>query len=135
MPASLDALADVYRSRRTLTSLLMLAALLPFRAQGAAPACAGCHPKETDRFLASPMGNSLAPPEPLPPGKIAHQASGSVITIEDRGGRMVHRLAERGLIAEYPVAYQIGRGLKGRTYAVRVGDYLLESPASWYRGQ
>jgi predicted CXXCH cytochrome family protein len=32
------------------------------------------------------------------------------------------------------VAYQIGSGIKGRTYAVQVGTYLLESPLSWYKG-
>ena len=41
-------------------------------------------------------------------------------------------LSERGLTAEYEVAYQIGSGTKGRTYAVQVGRYLLESPLSWY---
>lgn len=80
------------------------------------------------------MGNSIAPPEPLPPGRVEHQPSGSLITIDDRGGRMVHRLVERGIAAEYPIAYQIGAGKKGRTYVIRIGDYLLESPASWYRG-
>lgn len=108
--------------------------LLTIKSVGAPLPCAGCHPNETARFLASAMGNSLAPPEPLPPGRIEHQSSGSVITIEDRGGRMVHRLVERGLAAEYPIAYQIGQGKKGRTYMVRIGNYLLESPASWYQG-
>jgi len=98
----------------------------------AAPGCITCHPKETARFLASPMGKSLAPPEPMPPGRVQHQTSGSLITVEDRGGRMVHRLVERGIAAEYPIAYQIGAGKKGRSYLIRIGDYLLESPASWY---
>src|SRR5260370_30458313 len=47
---------------------------------------------------------------------------------------MFHVLSERGLTAEYEVAYQIGSGTKGRTYAVQVGHYLLESPLSWYAG-
>jgi hypothetical protein len=46
---------------------------------------------------------------------------------------MFHILAERGVSAEYPVACQIGRGAKARSYAVQVGDYLLESTLSWYR--
>ena len=134
MLASLDAFAETRGARPTLASSLLLAILLPISAPGAAPACADCHPRETARFLASPMGNSVASPEPLSPGRVEHQPSGSMITIEDRGGRMVHRVAERGLTVEYPIAYQIGRGIKGRTYVVRVGDYLLESPASWYQG-
>ncbi len=47
---------------------------------------------------------------------------------------MYHALSERGLTAEYEVAYQVGSGTKGRTYAVQVGHYLLESPLSWYAG-
>jgi hypothetical protein len=134
MRAFLDTLAKARGPRRTLTSLFIPAMLL-FSARGAAPACSACHPRETALFLSSPMGNSLAPAEPLPPGRIAHQPSGSVITIAEENGRMIHRLTERGVTAEYPIAYQIGRGIKGRTYAVRVGGHLLESPASWYRAQ
>jgi len=72
-------------------------------------------------------------PEPMDAGRVTHAASGSVLSAEMRDGRMVHILAERGLTAEYPVAYQIGSGTKGKTYAVQVGDYLLESPLSWFK--
>ncbi len=80
------------------------------------------------------MGRSIAPPDPLPPGRVVHGLSGSVITIDSDGAQMIHRISERGLTAEYPVAYQIGSGRKGRTFAVQIGNYLLESPVSWYRG-
>jgi hypothetical protein len=79
------------------------------------------------------MGRSVGPPERLAPGKVTHQASGGVLSVEYRAGRMFHVLFERGLTAEYRVAYQIGSGSKGRTYAVKVGEYLLESPLSWYQ--
>ncbi len=48
---------------------------------------------------------------------------------------MIHDLSERGLLAEYPIQYQIGSGERGRTFVVQIGEYLLESPASWYRGR
>jgi predicted CXXCH cytochrome family protein len=80
------------------------------------------------------MGKSIAQPETIPSGRVTHQASGSVMSVEYRAGRMFHVLSERGLLAEYAVAYQIGSGVKGRTYAVEVGGYLLESPLSWYKG-
>ncbi len=116
--------------------MLVLLGLLicSLTAQGAGPVCATCHPLETARFLASPMGRSLSSPEPVPPGRVIHQLSGSELIIEEQNGHMVHRLTEHGLTAAYPIAYQIGQGLKGRTYVVSVGEYLLESPASWYRG-
>jgi hypothetical protein len=80
------------------------------------------------------MGRSIGPPETIAAGRVTHQASQSVLSAEYRQGRMFHVLAERGLTAEYEVAYQIGSGTKGRTYAVQVGRYLLESPLSWYAG-
>ena len=79
------------------------------------------------------MGNSIGPPSLIGGGRVTHALSGSVITISERDGRMIHTLSERGLDAEYPVAYQVGSGKLGYTYMVRIGDYLLESPVSWYR--
>ena len=70
------------------------------------------------------MGRSIGPPETTASGRATHQASQSVLSAEYREGRMFHVLSERGLTAEYEVAYQIGSGTKGRTYAVQVGRYL-----------
>ena len=98
-----------------------------------ATVCAGCHPAETSRFLASPMGRSLVPPEPVAGGRVVHPRSGSEIAIEQRAGRMVHRLAERGLSAEYEIAYQIGAGQFAHSYIVRVNGRLFQSPATWFR--
>jgi len=79
------------------------------------------------------MGKSIGPPEAIDPGRVTHTVSGSVLSSETRNGRMFHVLSERGLTAEYAVAYQIGSGIKGRTFAVQVGDYLFESPLSWFK--
>ena len=46
---------------------------------------------------------------------------------------MIPRVTERGVTAEYPIAYEIGKGIEGRTYVVRIGENLLESAVSWYR--
>ena len=78
------------------------------------------------------MGNSIAVPAVLPPGRIAHDLTGSVITVEQRGRPRI-RLQGEGFTAEYPVAYQIGANRVGYTYLVEIGSYLFESPASWYR--
>ena len=108
----------------------MAAAPLLFAAPEA-QVCATCHAKETAAFLKSPMGNSLALPTPLGAGEI--KRPGLEIAIRERDGRMIHSLSQSGFTAEYPVAYQIGAGKVGYTYMVRIGDYLYESPASWYR--
>ena len=40
---------------------------------------------------------------------------------------MTHTLEEAGLKAKYPVAYYIGAGIVGRSYLVRIGEYLFQS--------
>lgn len=78
------------------------------------------------------MGNSIAPPAARPAGVVRHALSGSVIEIEEQNGRMIHRLSENGFTSEFSIDYQIGNGLAGFSYLVRIGDYIFESPASWY---
>jgi len=112
--------------------LACVSALFAFSLRGAT--CGNCHPREAARFAASPMARSIGPPQPLPQGRVEHALSRAVITSESHGQQMIHRISESGLIAEYSIAYQIGSGRRGRTYAVRIGDYLEESPISWYDG-
>jgi Flp pilus assembly protein TadD len=99
----------------------------------ATQSCASCHRQESARFLATAMGKSLIPPEHLSPARITHDRSRSVITVERRNGKMIHSISEQGLTAEYPVRYQMGGGLMGASYLVQLGDYLFESPASWFK--
>ncbi len=94
--------------------------------------CGTCHPGETARYAATAMGKSLIAPAALPGGRITDATSGTVVTIEERDGEMVHSILEQGLTAARPIRYQIGGGLMGRTYMVQIGDYLFESPASWF---
>src|SRR5579884_969545 len=112
-----------------------LAFLVSGNVHAAQVVCSRCHPNETALFLKSPMGRSLTRSEWVGPGRVEHEVSGSSITITEKKRQMIHTLTERGLTAEFPVAYQIGAGTKGRSYVVRIGDYLLESPASWYKGR
>jgi len=80
------------------------------------------------------MGRSLVSPDPYPDKSITHEHSGSIIAIETKGGKMVHRVEENGTVAELPVKYQIGGRMMGSTFAVEVHDYLFESPTSWFNG-
>lgn len=79
------------------------------------------------------MGNSIAPPKPQVPGRVTHDASGSVIAIQQRNGRMVHQLSEAGFTCSLPIDYQIGANLFGYSYIVRIGDYFFQSPATYYK--
>jgi len=94
--------------------------------------CAGCHPSESAAFAQSPMGRSVGPPSVSAGGRIVHKLSGSVVTIEMRGSRMEHAVERRGVTARYPVAYSVGAGIVGYSYIVRLGQYLYQSPASYY---
>jgi hypothetical protein len=81
------------------------------------------------------MGRSISLPAPIPAGRILHERSGSTIDVTVRNGQMFHRISERGLSAEYAVAYQIGSGKSGHGYIVQQGEYLIQSPAAWYNPQ
>jgi len=118
---------------RNSTVLAMLASLAFAAPSPGALVCGTCHPRETAAYLASPMGQSLGPPSAVPAGRVVHARSESTITIERRGNEMVHRLSERGLTAEYPIAYQIGAGRLAYSYIVELKGYLFESPATWFR--
>jgi predicted CXXCH cytochrome family protein len=96
--------------------------------------CAGCHPKETASFASSAMGRSIGPPaNTVPGGRVTHRETGSVLNIDWKSGQMVHHLTELGLRADYTIDYQIGAGKVGYSYIAKAGDYLLQSPVSYYR--
>jgi Cytochrome c554 and c-prime len=77
------------------------------------------------------MGSTLVP-QKYPDAVIKHERSGSVITVTMRDGTMYHKLTENGSAAEYPIRYQVGGGMDGKTFLVQMGDYLFESPVSWF---
>ena len=78
------------------------------------------------------MGKSFGPPEPTPNATVKHERSGSTLTVTTENGTMFHTLEEHGLTAKYAVPYQVGGGMQGATFLVRLGDYLFESPLSWF---
>lgn len=115
-------------------AVLLAATILLLPTLSAAPhVCEACHPGQTARYLASPMGRSLTTPQRVAPGVSRHQRSGSTVKVELRDGKMFHKLSEKGLSAEYEIAYQIGAGKFAHTYITRINGYLFESPATWFR--
>ncbi len=97
------------------------------------PVCASCHPKETAAYLKSSMDNTLGNPTEMRAGSAEDQQTGGRLTSEWRNGKMFHRVSEDGLEATYPIRYQIGAGKVGHSYATQIGDYLVESPLSYFR--
>jgi predicted CXXCH cytochrome family protein len=98
-----------------------------------APACIKCHRTETVRYLSTPMGSTLIP-QKYPDAVVKHERSGSVITVTVRDGTMFHKITRNGVTAEYPIQYQVGGGMEGRTFLVELRGYLFESPLSWFNG-
>lgn len=94
--------------------------------------CLPCHPREVARFSRSPMARSLGTPAAEPAGTFRHRASGSTVRVSWKNRAMYHQVQERGLSAEYPIAYSIGDGKVGRSYLVELGGHFFQSPAAFY---
>ena len=45
---------------------------------------------------------------------------------------MEHSVSRQGMNARYDVAYAVGAGIVGYSYLVQVGEFLFQSPASYY---
>lgn len=78
------------------------------------------------------MGRSLSTPGDEPDGRFVHKASGATVTIYHRDGAIHHKIEERGLTADYPIAYAIGFGTVGRSYLIELGGHFFQSPAAFY---
>lgn len=81
------------------------------------------------------MGRSLSKPQLEPAGTFEHKLSGSSFRIDWQDGIMHHRLTERGLTADYPIAYSVGYGKVGHSYFIELGGHLFQSPAAYYTGR
>lgn len=108
---------------------LLVASFVPGRAE---EPCAKCHPAEVAQFRRSPMGQSVGAPSVFTEARIVHKLSGSTLTVRRQGSVLEHKLEHNGVSAEYPVAYSVGAGIVGYSYIVRVGQYLFQSPLSYY---
>lgn len=78
------------------------------------------------------MGRSVGAPSVFTEARIVHKLSGSTLTVKRQGAVLEHKLERHGVSAEYPVAYSVGAGIVGYSYIVRLGQYLFQSPLSYY---
>jgi tetratricopeptide (TPR) repeat protein len=98
----------------------------------AADKCVACHPKEVRGYQQTAMAKSLFRPGKQPSGSFTHALSGSTFTVRSANNEMRQRLERNGFEGEFPVAYVIGSGNHAFGYLVQVGDYLFQSPVSYY---
>ena len=61
-------------------------------------------------------------------GEFEHARSGVKVRIRSSERRMTHSVGS----VEYEVPYYVGSGRVGRSYLVRIGPALFQSPASWF---
>ncbi|MGH9609148.1 MAG: cytochrome c3 family protein [Bryobacteraceae bacterium] len=83
-------------------------------------------------FRESPMGRSFGVPSGEPAGNFTHALSGSHIDVFWKHGKLHHKVEERGVTADYPIAYYVGAGSVGRSYLVDLDGHLFQSPASYF---
>lgn len=110
-------------------------------------ACVDCHQDIARHYSRHPMGRSAAETTPT---LLREFAGNSGIQIErdgltyrvlEREGKVWHRVERTDAagkvvaVTEFPVAYEIGSGTRGKTYLVEREGRLFQSPISWYSEQ
>jgi len=108
-------------------------------------ACTRCHAEIAASYRNHPMGRSLAPigeaPAEVRGGaepRTLFRAQGFEYTDVKRGGRTVHgeaRRDARGRVVgqvEGEVRYVLGSGRHAVAFLIGRGDYLFQSPVTWY---
>ena len=108
-------------------------------------ACTDCHREIAKKYAGHPMGRAMAPAGAADAaeqyGPEAHnpfEKNGYHYRVERRGGKVYH-VEERRDDAGKPVAateceaaFAVGSGTRGKSYLVRRGDFLFQSPISWF---
>lgn len=140
-----DAVADDLSSPAEVAPTIVSA--LPDGFVGTAT-CAQCHSDRHQSYLKTHHSRSLRRPtaQDNPTGLAFHHApSRRSYSVARSGDSILHReeryfgnsptTNERMPIAELPVEYVMGSGAFAKAYLVRDGDYLLQSPITWYTSQ
>lgn len=115
---------------RTVTFLV--AAALSAQEFAGSRACTPCHAAVAARYAKSGMGRSLSPAGALPEAKVEAPALGRTFDVFTRNGKLWQRESGAGFSSEHELAYAIGSGTHGVSFAVKRGDHLFQAPLSWY---
>ncbi len=115
-------------------SIVLLAAALCAVAQDYAGsrACASCHAAIAARYARSGMGRSITPVELLPEARVNAPQLRRSFEVAHKNGKLVQRESGEGFVSEHELAYAIGSGSNGVSFAVQRGDHLFQAPLSWY---
>jgi predicted CXXCH cytochrome family protein len=102
--------------------------------------CRQCHEEQYAGHQLSPHAHAMATIDVSqePPDTVVHQKeSGRSYRVFRRDETMIHQEFivdgdEEVVLAEHPIHYVIGSGHHSRSYLISSGDFLLESPVTWY---
>ncbi len=107
--------------------------LLTIPSLWAASVCLPCHPKQTEAYSRSPMGNAIGLPMAVPHAAFTHLKSKTRFEVLGKDENVRHQIERGGLSAEHPVAYRIGSGNHAEGFLARVGEWLFQSPVAKYK--
>lgn len=105
--------------------------------------CRDCHEEIYESYLASPMGQSMAATadaDQIESFTDIHFEPGGEqrYEVKREGDKIVHTQVSLGANGESlltqaeDICYIVGSGQRGRTYLIRQGDRLFQSPIGWY---
>ena len=104
--------------------------------------CIDCHADRHESYLRTAHSRAFRETDPETEPQDAefhHVASGRSYEIYRRDGRLRHREsiprpgAEPLVLSDYPVKYTIGSGAFARSYLIQSGNFLVQSPITWYK--
>src|SRR3954451_2939101 len=81
--------------------------------------CLPCHKDKVERFALTGMGRSISRPH-LSTGHFEHKPSGTQFSVRAENGELIHRAERDGLAAVYPIAFALGSGTVGQSFAVQI---------------
>ncbi|MFN0107072.1 MAG: tetratricopeptide repeat protein [Bryobacteraceae bacterium] len=121
--------------KRTVTFLVVAVAWLPAQEYAGSAACATCHARIASFYAKSAMGRSVSLASAHVTkggGKTAHTGLARTFEVSVREGALYQKESGAEFANEHQLAYAIGSGIHGISFAVRRGDHLFQAPLSWY---
>ena len=103
--------------------------------------CVSCHPNQAASFAQTTHAASFAvcgEQSDLPTATYAHPRSLTEFQVKRRSGQLIHtqrtldRAGNEVLSVSKPMTYVVGSGQHAKTFLYSDGDFLVQSPLTWY---
>src|SRR3954454_4048630 len=91
--------------------------------------CLPCHKDKVESFARTGMGRSISAPH-LGEAQFEHRKSGTRFAVRARTRELIHEAERGGVGAKYPVAFALGSGAVGQSFAVQIAGAWFQSPIS-----